>query len=60
MPVNIVPIFLWGLLIILATSFLAIQLHQRLRSTKGINSFSDLQVQVNENRFTLVQFFVPM
>ena len=60
MPANIVPIVLWGLLILLVVSFLAIQLGHRLRSTKGIDSFSDLQAHINENPFTLVQFFVPM
>ena len=60
MPANINPNILWGLLILLAATFLAIRLHQRLRSTKGINSFSDLQAHINDNPFTLVQFFVPM
>ncbi len=60
MPTNIMPIILWGLLILLVASFLAIQLRHRLRSTKGIDSFSDLQTHINENPFTLVQFFVPM
>lgn len=60
MPANMVPVILSGLLILLSASFLAIQLHQRLRSTKGISSFSDLQLHINENPFTLVMFFVPM
>ena len=60
MPANIVPIILWGLLILLVVGFLAIQLRYRLRSTKGIHSFVDLQTHINENPFTLVQFFVPM
>ena len=60
MPANIVQIILWGLFILLAVTFLAIQLRHRLSSTKGINSFSDLQSHINENPFTLVQFFVPM
>ncbi len=60
MPANIVPIILWGLLIILGVSFLAIQLRQRLQSTKGIDSLSDLQAHISDNKFTLVQFFVPM
>ena len=60
MPANIVPIILWGLLIILVVSFLVVHLRHRLRSTKGIDSFSDLQNRINENSFTLVQFFVPM
>ena len=60
MPANIVPIILWGLLILLGVTYLAIQLRHRLRSTKGIDSFSDLQARINENPFTLIQFFVPM
>ena len=60
MPANIVPIILWGLLIILGISYLAIQLRHRLQSTKGIDSFADLQTHINENPFTLVQFFVPL
>ena len=60
MPANIVPVILWGLLILLVMSFLAVQLKNRLRSTKGIDSLSDLQTHISENRFTLVQFFVPM
>jgi hypothetical protein len=60
MPANIVPIILWGSLIFLSVGYLAIQLRHRLRSTKGIHSFTDLQTQINENSYTLVQFFVPM
>ncbi len=60
MPANIVPIILWGLLILLVASFLAIQLGHRLRSTPGIDSFTDLQSHINENPFTLVQFFAPL
>jgi hypothetical protein len=60
MPANIAQIILWGLFILLVVSFLAIQLRHRLSSTKGINSFSDLQSHINENPFTLVQFFVPL
>jgi len=60
MPTNIMPTILWGLLILLVASFLAIQLRHRLRSTKGIDSLSDLQTHIGENPFTLVQFFVPM
>ena len=60
MPANIVPIILWGLLILLVAAFLAIQLGHRLRSTPGIDSFTDLQSHINENPFTLVQFFVPL
>ncbi|GMQ78755.1 MAG: hypothetical protein BMS9Abin02_1290 [Anaerolineae bacterium] len=60
MPANIVPIILWGLLILLLASFLAIQLRHRLRSTRGIDSLSDLLAYISDNNFTLVQFFVPM
>lgn len=60
MPTTIVPIILWGLLIVLVVSFLTIQLRHRLRSTKGIDSFSVLQGHINDNPFTIVQFFVPM
>jgi hypothetical protein len=60
MPANIVPIIMWGLLILLVVSFLAIQLRHRLQSTKGIDSLSDLQTHISESPFTLVQFFVPM
>ena len=60
MPANIVPIILWGLLIILGISFLAIQLRHRLQSTTGIDSLEDLQAHINENSFTLVQFFAPL
>ena len=60
MPTNIAPIILWGLLIFMVIGFVAIQLRHRLHSTKGIDSFSDLQTHINENPFTLIQFFVPM
>ena len=60
MPENIVPIILWGLLILLLASFLAIQLRHRLRSTRGIDSLSDLLAYISDKNFTLVQFFVPM
>ena len=60
MPANIMPIILWGLLILLVGSFVSIQLRSRLQSTKGIDSFSDLQVHINENPFTIVQFFAPL
>ena len=60
MPANIVPIILWGLLIFLSVGYLTIQLRHRLWTTKGIHSYTDLQAQINENPFTLVQFFVPM
>ena len=60
MPANILPIILWGVLILLVASFLTIQLRYRLRSTKGIDSFTDLQIHIKENPFTLIQFFAPM
>lgn len=60
MPANIVPIILWGLLIFLSVGYLTIQLRHRLRTTKGIHSYTDLQAQINKNPFTLIQFFVPM
>ena len=60
MPANIVPIILWGLLILLIASFLTIQLRHRLQSTKGIDSFTDLQAHIKENPFTLIQFFAPL
>ncbi len=60
MPVDFVPIILWGLLILLVVSFLVVQLRHRLTSTKGIDSLSDLQAHISDNKFTLIQFFVPM
>lgn len=60
MPANIVPIFLCLLLVILSLGYLFIQLRYRLQSTKGIHSFTDLQTQIQESPYTLLQLFVPL
>lgn len=60
MPANIFPIILLGVLILLTGGFLSIHLRHRLQSTKGIESFADLDARISENRFTLIQFFAPL
>ena len=60
MPSNIVPMILLAMILLWVGASMAVQLRYRPQSTRGIDSLADLQGHIQENRYTLVQFFAPL
>jgi len=60
MLTSFLPVILLGLLILLIGGYLSVHLRHRLRATKGIASFADLDARISQNRFTLIQLFAPL